>query len=51
MTWTVDEGHALSRVLTPGKDGGSIVPGRLLRSENLQELSPADLTGLSTTSA
>ena len=20
MTWTVDEGHALSRVLTPGKD-------------------------------
>ena len=20
VTWTVDEGHALSRVLTPGKD-------------------------------
>src|SRR5262249_30837407 len=23
VTWTVDEGHALSRVLTPGKDSGN----------------------------
>jgi hypothetical protein len=23
VTWTVDEGHALSRVLTPGKDSAA----------------------------
>jgi protein tyrosine/serine phosphatase len=30
----------------PTTDGGSTVPGRLLRSENLQELSDADITRL-----
>ena len=30
----------------PTADGGSTVPGRLLRAENLQELSPADIAKL-----
>lgn len=30
----------------PTTDGGATVPGRLLRSENLQELSPGDITRL-----
>ena len=30
----------------PAADGGQTVPGRLLRADNLQELSPADVTRL-----
>ncbi|SDV02309.1 Protein tyrosine/serine phosphatase [Microlunatus sagamiharensis] len=31
---------------TPTTDGGEIVPGRLLRSDNLQDLTPADVDAL-----
>ncbi|HEY3880494.1 MAG TPA: tyrosine-protein phosphatase [Trebonia sp.] len=48
MTWIELDGAVNARDLggTPTSDGGSIVPRRLLRSENLQELSPADITRL-----
>ena len=48
MTWIDLEGAVNVRDLggLPTMDGGSTVPGRLLRSENLQELSPADIARL-----
>ena len=48
MTWIDLEGAVNVRDLggLPTVDGGSTVPGRLLRSENLQELSPADIAKL-----
>jgi protein-tyrosine phosphatase len=48
MVWIDLEGADNVRDLggLPTADGGSIVPGRLLRSENLQELSPADVDRL-----
>jgi protein-tyrosine phosphatase len=48
VTWIDLEGAVNVRDLggTPTTDGGSIVAGRLLRSENLQELTPADITRL-----
>ena len=48
MTWIELEGAVNVRDLggLPTTDGGAIVPGRLLRSENLQELSPRDVTRL-----
>jgi protein-tyrosine phosphatase len=48
MAWIDLEGAVNVRDLggLPTADGGSIVPGRLLRSENLQELSPGDVTRL-----
>jgi protein-tyrosine phosphatase len=46
MAWIDLEGAVNVRDLggLPISDGGSTVPGRLLRSENLQELSPRDVT-------
>jgi len=48
MTWIDLEGAVNVRDLggLPTVDGGSTVPGRLLRSENLQELSQADVDRL-----
>jgi protein-tyrosine phosphatase len=48
MAWIELEGAVNVRDLggLPTVDGGSTVPGRLLRSENLQELSPADIAKL-----
>jgi protein tyrosine/serine phosphatase len=48
MAWIDLEGAVNVRDLggLPTVDGGSTVPGRLLRSENLQELSPADIAKL-----
>jgi len=48
MAWTLLEGAVNVRDLggLPTADGGSVMPGRLLRSENLQELSPADVARL-----
>jgi protein-tyrosine phosphatase len=48
VTWIELEGAVNVRDLggLPTSDGGAIVPGRLLRSENLQELSPADVARL-----
>ena len=48
MTWIELDGAVNARDLggLPTSDGGSIVPRRLLRSENLQELSPADVRTL-----
>jgi protein tyrosine/serine phosphatase len=48
MGWIDLEGAVNVRDLggLPTADGGSTVPGRLLRSENLQELSPADIARL-----
>lgn len=48
MTWIDLEGAVNVRDLggLPTADGGSTVPGRLLRSENLQELTPADIAKL-----
>jgi protein tyrosine/serine phosphatase len=48
VTWIELEGAVNVRDLggLPTTDGGTIVPGRLLRSENLQELSPGDVTRL-----
>jgi protein-tyrosine phosphatase len=48
MAWIDLEGAVNVRDLggMPTEDGGSTVPGRLLRSENLQELTPADVTKL-----
>ncbi|HET6191031.1 MAG TPA: tyrosine-protein phosphatase, partial [Trebonia sp.] len=48
MTWIDLEGAVNVRDLggLPTLDGGSTVPSRLLRSENLQELSPADIARL-----
>ena len=48
MTWIELEGAVNVRDLggLPTTDGGTTVPGRLLRSENLQELSPGDVTKL-----
>jgi protein-tyrosine phosphatase len=48
MAWIDLEGAVNVRDLggLPTVDGGSTVPGRLLRSENLQDLSPADVTTL-----
>lgn len=48
MTWIELEGAVNVRDLggLPTTDGGATVPGRLLRSENLQELSPGDITRL-----
>jgi protein-tyrosine phosphatase len=48
MTWIDLEGAVNVRDLggLPTVDGGSTVPGRLLRSENLQELTPADIAKL-----
>lgn len=48
MTWIELDGAVNVRDLgsLPTTDGGMTVPGRLLRSENLQELSPADVTRL-----
>ena len=48
MAWIDLEGAVNVRDLggLPTVDGGSIVPGRLLRSENLQELSSADIAKL-----
>jgi protein tyrosine/serine phosphatase len=48
MPWIDLEGAVNVRDLggLPTADGGSTVPGRLLRSENLQELSPADIAKL-----
>jgi protein-tyrosine phosphatase len=48
MGWIDLEGAVNVRDLggLPTADGGSTVPGRLLRSENLQELSPADIAKL-----
>jgi protein tyrosine/serine phosphatase len=50
MAWIDLEGAVNVRDLggLPTADGGSTVPGRLLRSENLQELSPADVAKLVT---
>jgi protein tyrosine/serine phosphatase len=48
VAWIELDGAVNARDLggLPTSDGGSIVPRRLLRSENLQELSPADVTRL-----
>ena len=48
MAWIELEGAVNVRDLggLPTGDGGTIVPGRLLRSENLQELSASDVTRL-----
>ena len=48
MTWIELEGAVNVRDLggLPTSDGGATVPGRMLRSENLQELSPADVARL-----
>jgi protein-tyrosine phosphatase len=48
MAWIDLEGAVNVRDLggLPTADGGSIVTGRLLRSENLQELTPADVARL-----
>jgi protein-tyrosine phosphatase len=48
MAWIDLEGAVNVRDLggMPTEDGGSTVPGRLLRSENLQDLTPADVTKL-----
>jgi protein tyrosine/serine phosphatase len=48
MVWIDLEGAVNVRDLggLPTVDGGTTVPGRLLRSENLQDLSPADVTRL-----
>lgn len=48
MSWIDLEGAVNVRDLggLPTSDGGSTVPGRLLRSENLQELTPGDVTKL-----
>src|ERR1700748_946127 len=48
VTWIELEGAVNVRDLggLPTTDGGATVPGRLLRSENLQELSPGDVTRL-----
>jgi protein tyrosine/serine phosphatase len=48
MGWIDLEGAVNVRDLggLPTVDGGTTVPGRLLRSENLQELSPADIARL-----
>jgi len=48
MGWIDLEGAVNVRDLggLPTADGGSTMPGRLLRSENLQELSPADVAKL-----
>jgi protein tyrosine/serine phosphatase len=48
VTWIDLEGAVNVRDLggLPTEDGGAIVPRRLLRSENLQELTPADIARL-----
>lgn len=48
MTWIELEGAVNVRDLggLPTSDGGATVPGRMLRSENLQELSPGDVARL-----
>jgi protein tyrosine/serine phosphatase len=48
VAWIELEGAVNARDLggLPTIDGGSTVPGRLLRSENLQELTPADVSRL-----
>jgi protein-tyrosine phosphatase len=48
VTWIDLEGAVNVRDLggLPTTDGGTTVPGRLLRSENLQELSPGDVARL-----
>ena len=48
VTWIELEGAVNVRDLggLPTTDGGTIVAGRLLRSENLQELSPGDVSRL-----
>jgi protein tyrosine/serine phosphatase len=48
VKWIELEGAVNVRDLggLPTTDGGTTVPGRLLRSENLQELSPRDITRL-----
>ena len=48
MPWIDLEGAVNARDLggLPGEDGGQTVGGRLLRSDNLQDLSPADVTKL-----
>jgi protein-tyrosine phosphatase len=48
VTWIELEGAVNVRDLggLPTTDGGTIVAGRLLRSENLQELSPSDVSRL-----
>jgi len=48
MPWIDLEGAVNVRDLggLPTADGGSTIPNRLLRSENLQELSPADIAKL-----
>ena len=48
MTWIELEGAVNARDLggLPTSDGGAIIAGRLLRSENLQELSPGDVSTL-----
>ena len=48
MPWIDLEGAANARDLggLPTDDGGKTVTGRLLRSDNLQELTPADITKL-----
>ena len=48
MSWIDLEGAVNVRDLggLPTVDGGTTLPGRLLRSENLQDLSPADVTTL-----
>lgn len=48
MAWIELEGAVNVRDLggLPTSDGGTTVPGRLLRSENLQELSPGDVARL-----
>ena len=48
MAWIELEGAVNARDLggLPTIDGGSTVHGRLLRSENLQELTPGDVTRL-----
>ena len=48
MPWIDVEGAANMRDLggTPTEDGGSIVPRRLLRSDNLQGLTPRDVDEL-----
>ena len=48
MTWIELEGAVNVRDLggLPTIDGGTTVPGRVLRSENLQELSPGDIARL-----
>jgi protein-tyrosine phosphatase len=48
VTWIELEGAVNVRDLggLPTSDGGTTVPGRLLRSENLQELTPGDVVRL-----